>query len=48
MQAAFSMEAGKGQQKLKHLAKWLEQEYPSAASSLLEGLDEMFGGQLCR
>jgi len=42
MQAAFSMEAAKGKQKLKQLAKWLEQEYPSAASSLLEGLDEMF------
>ena len=23
-------------------SKWLEQEYPSAASSLLEGMDEMF------
>ena len=32
----------KGKQKLKQLAKWLEQEYPSAASSLLEGLDKMF------
>jgi len=42
MQAAFSMETAKGKQKLKQLAKWLEQEYPSAASSLLEGLDEMF------
>ena len=42
MQAAFSMEAAKGKQKLKQLAKWLEQEYPSAMSSLLEGLDEMF------
>jgi len=42
MQAAFSMDAGKGKQKLKQLAKWLEQEYPSAASSLLEGLDEIF------
>lgn len=42
MQAAFSMDADKGKQKLKQLAKWLEQEYPSAASSLLEGLDEMF------
>jgi putative transposase len=42
MQAAFSMEAGKGKQKLKHLAKWLEREYPSAASSLREGLDEIF------
>jgi len=42
MKAAFSMEADKGQKKLHHLAKWLEQEYPSASSSLLEGLDEMF------
>ena len=42
MKAAFSMEAVKGKQKLKQLAKWLEREYPSAASSLLEGLDEMF------
>jgi len=42
MQAAFSMDAGKGKQKLKQLAKWLEQEYPSAGSSLLEGLDEIF------
>ena len=42
MQAAFTMDASKGKQKLKQLAKWLEQEYPSAASSLLEGLDEIF------
>ena len=42
MQAAFSLEEDKGKQKLKQLAKWLEREYPSAASSLLEGLDEMF------
>jgi transposase-like protein len=42
MQAAFSMDAGKGKQKLRQLAKWLEREYPSAASSLLEGLDEIF------
>ncbi len=42
MQAAFSLEADKGKQKLKQLAKWFEREYPSAASSLLEGLDEMF------
>lgn len=42
MHAAFSLEAGKGVKKLKQLARWLEQEYPSAASSLLEGLDEMF------
>ena len=42
MHAAFSMEADKGIKKLKQLARWLQQEYPSAASSLLEGLDEMF------
>ena len=42
MKAAFSMEAKKGKQKLKQLAKWLESEYPSAMGSLLEGLDEMF------
>lgn len=42
MRAAFSMDVRKGKQKLKQLAKWLEQEYPSAMGSLLEGLDEMF------
>ncbi|MHC4622717.1 MAG: IS256 family transposase [Planctomycetota bacterium] len=42
MHAAFSLEADKGKKKLKQLAKWLEQEYPSASGSLLEGLDEMF------
>ena len=42
MKAAFSMEADKGKKKLNQLAKWLEQEYPSASSSLLEGIDEMF------
>jgi len=42
MQAAWCMDAGKGKQKLRQLAQWLEQEYPSAAGSLLEGLAEMF------
>jgi transposase-like protein len=42
MKAAFSMEADKGKKKLNQLAKWLDQEYPSASSSLLEGIDEMF------
>ena len=42
IQAAFLLDADKGIQKLKQLAKWLEQEYPSAASSLREGLEEMF------
>lgn len=42
MKAAFSMEADKGKKKLNQLAKWFQQEYPSASSSLLEGIDEMF------
>lgn len=42
MKAAFLLDADKGTARLKQLAKWLEQEYPSAAASLLEGLDEMF------
>jgi putative transposase len=42
MQAAFTMDADKGKRKLDQLAKWLQQEYPSASSSLLEGIDEMF------
>jgi len=42
MKAAFSMEADKGKKKLNQLARWLEKEYPSASSSLLEGIDEMF------
>jgi putative transposase len=42
MKSAFSMEADKGKKKLNQLAKWLHQEYPSASSSLLEGIDEMF------
>jgi transposase-like protein len=42
LQAAFRLEAKEGLAKLKQLAKWLEQEYPSAASSLREGLEELF------
>jgi transposase-like protein len=42
MKAAFLLEADKGTKKLKQLAQWLQQGYPSAAGSLLEGLDEMF------
>jgi putative transposase len=42
MKAAFLLDADKGTSKLKQLAKWLDQEYTSAAASLLEGLDEMF------
>lgn len=42
MRAAFKLEANDGIAKLKKLAEWLRREYPSAADSLLEGLDEMF------
>ena len=42
MKAAFSLEAKKGQQKLKKLSDWLDRECPSAAASLREGLPEMF------
>jgi len=42
MKAAFKLEADKGIAKLKKLAEWFSHEYPSAAASLLEGLEEMF------
>ncbi len=42
MRAAFKLEAKDGTAKLKKLSDWLRREYPSAADSLLEGLDEMF------
>ncbi len=42
MRAAFRLEADEGINKLKKLSEWLRREYPSAAESLLEGLDEMF------
>ena len=42
MKAAFKLEADKGLAKLEKLAQWLQKEHPSAASSLREGLEEMF------
>ena len=42
MRAAFRLEANDGIAKLKKLSEWMRREYPSAADSLLEGLDEMF------
>ena len=55
MKAAFQLPADRGIAKLKKLAQWLEHEYPSGATSLLEGLTEMFTinrldlpGTLCR
>jgi len=40
--AAMKLEPKEGEQKLKQLALWLEPEWPSAASSLREGLSELF------
>ena len=42
MRAAWRLDAKTGMAKLKKLAEWLEPEYPDAAASLLEGLDECF------
>jgi putative transposase len=42
MRAAYRLDADEGMKKLKQQAKWLEDEYPSASASLLEGLDETF------
>jgi len=42
MKAAYRLEAEEGMAKIKRQAQWLEGEYPSAAASLLEGLEETF------
>ena len=42
MKAAYRLSADEGIARLKQQASWLEREYPSAAASLLEGLDETF------
>jgi transposase-like protein len=42
MKAAYHLPADEGLARLKQQARWLEQEYPSAAASLLEGLEELF------
>lgn len=42
MKAAYRLPADEGLDKIKRQAKWLEAEYPSAAASLLEGLEETF------
>jgi len=42
MKAAFQLDEKKGVARLTKLADWLEQESPSAAASLREGLPEMF------
>lgn len=42
MKAAFKQNADEGIAKLKQYASWLQQDWPSAAASLQEGLDELF------
>jgi len=42
MKAAYRLDAKEGMARLKKQADWLQTEYPSAAASLLEGLDETF------
>jgi len=42
MKAAFRLGADEGTMRLKTLAESLSKQYPNAAGSLLEGLDEMF------
>jgi putative transposase len=42
MRGAFRLPAKEGMARLEKQAAWLEREYPSAASSLREGLEEMF------
>lgn len=42
LHAAFRLPAKEGIARLEKQAQWLEHEYPSAAASLREGLEEMF------
>ena len=42
LRAAWKLNADKGIARIKKLAAWLDQRYPQAAASLLEGLEECF------
>lgn len=42
MKAAYKLPFREGMARLKKQVEWLEREYPKAASSLLEGLEETF------
>jgi len=42
MHAAYQLPEKEGMAKLKHQASWLSTDYPDAAASLLEGLEETF------
>ena len=42
MRAAFRLGGKKGKEQLEQYARWLERQWPDAAGSLREGLDELF------
>jgi hypothetical protein len=42
MKAAWKMSPKEGMAKFRKMAEWLERDYPDAAASLLEGLEECF------
>jgi putative transposase len=42
LRAAYKLPAEKGKRQIEQLAQWYEKKHPSAAGSLLEGLDELF------
>lgn len=42
IRAAWKLDAKEGMARLRKLAEWLRQDYPDAASSLLEGMEECF------
>ncbi len=42
LKAAFKLDAQEGTAKIEQYASWLEQDWPSAAASLREGLAELF------
>jgi transposase-like protein len=42
LRAAWKLPPKEGMSRIKKLAEWLDREYPSAATSLLEGLEECF------
>ena len=42
MRAAWKLDASGGMARMKKLAEWIERDYPAAAASLREGLEECF------
>jgi putative transposase len=42
LRAAWKLNQKEGKQKIEQYASWLQRDWPSAAASLREGLDEMF------